>query len=132
MILFMQNSFNISTEHVNLIKKYGSHNFNKHISSTHQNDLFFLYTLLVLCLWFEISEILKKVRELKLIIIIKKTQWAEPVSLTRHFVLRKLYTEASICASYQISSNLAKWFRGGFFYWPITNKNCLWRPYIVV
>jgi hypothetical protein len=37
-------------------------------------------------------------------------QWAEPVSLTCHSVLRKLLTEPSMCASYQISINLAKWF----------------------
>jgi hypothetical protein len=39
-----------------------------------------------------------------------EAQWAEPVSLTCHSVLRKLYTEHSIGASYQISINLAKWF----------------------
>ena len=39
-----------------------------------------------------------------------EAQWAEPVSLTCHFVLRKLYTEPTICASYQISIDLAKQF----------------------
>ena len=41
----------------------------------------------------------------------KKTRealWAELVSFTCHFVLRKLYTEPSISISYQISINLAK------------------------
>ena len=39
----------------------------------------------------------------------KKTRGS--VSLTFHFVFRKLYTEPSIGDSYQISINLAKWFR---------------------
>ena len=37
-----------------------------------------------------------------------EAQWVEPVSLT--FYLRKLDTEPSIGACYQISINLAKWF----------------------
>ena len=32
------------------------------------------------------------------------------MSFTCHFVLRKLYTEPSKSASYQISINLTKWF----------------------
>jgi hypothetical protein len=44
-----------------------------------------------------------------------EAQWVEPVSLTCHFVLRNLYTESSIGASYQISINLAKWFKRRFF-----------------
>ena len=39
-----------------------------------------------------------------------EAQWAKPVSNTFHSVLKKLYTEPSIGASYQISINLAKWF----------------------
>ena len=40
---------------------------------------------------------------------ILEAQWAEPVLLTCHFVLRKLYTEPFISASCQLSINLAKW-----------------------
>jgi hypothetical protein len=49
-----------------------------------------------------------------------EAQWAKPVSLTLHTVLRKLYTVLSISASYQISVHLATR--------PIRNKNFLWRP----
>jgi hypothetical protein len=59
-----------------------------------------------------------------------KIQWTEPVSLTFHSVLRKLYTEPSIGASYQISVHLAKRFQRRKFFrnQPIRNKNCLWWP----
>ena len=39
-----------------------------------------------------------------------EAQWAEPVSLICHFVLKKLYTEPSIDAAYQISIILVDWF----------------------
>ena len=60
-----------------------------------------------------------------------EAQWAEPVSLTFHYVLRKLYTEG---ASYQISVHLATQFqRRRFFFLEITrNKNCLWWPCLLV
>jgi hypothetical protein len=47
------------------------------------------------------------IQELFLLFLV---QTGQVVSLTCHFVLKKLYTEPSKGASYQISINLAKWF----------------------
>ena len=54
----------------------------------------------------------------------------EHVSLTFNSVLRKLYTEPSIGASYQISVHLATLFQRRRFFrnQPIRSKNCLWWP----
>jgi Zn-finger protein len=56
------------------------------------------------------------------------------VLLTFHSVLRKLYTEPSIGASYQISVHLATRFQRKRFFrnQPIRNKNCLWWPCLLM
>ena len=59
---------------------------------------------------------------------ILEAQWAEPVSLTFHSVLRKLYIEHSIGASYQISVHLATRLQRRFFLEITRKKNCLWWP----
>ena len=63
-----------------------------------------------------------------------EAQWAEPGSLSFHSVLRKLYTESSIYASYQVSVHLAKQFQRRRFFrnQPIRNKNCLWWPCLLM
>jgi hypothetical protein len=53
------------------------------------------------------------------------------VSLTFHSVLRTLYTEPSMRASYQILVHLATRFQSRRFFFrnqPIGNKNCMWWP----
>ena len=59
-----------------------------------------------------------------------EAQPTEPVSLTFHSALRKLYIKPSIGASYQILVHLATRFqrRRLFRNRPTRNKNCLWPP----
>jgi hypothetical protein len=51
------------------------------------------------------------------------------VSLTFHSILRKLYTEPSIGASYQISINLTKWFWRRFFSYGQSQTRMPMRPW---
>ena len=53
------------------------------------------------------------------------------MSLTFLSVLRKLYTEPSIGASYQISVHLATWFQRGRIFRNNRKKNCLWWPFLL-
>ena len=58
-----------------------------------------------------------------------EAQCIEPASLIFRSVLRKLYRQPSISASYQISIHLATQFQKRRFFLEITrNKNCLWWP----
>jgi hypothetical protein len=51
-----------------------------------------------------------------------EAQWAKPVSLTFHSVLRKLYSEPSIF----------RFQRRRFFLEITRNKNCLWWPCLLM
>jgi hypothetical protein len=48
--------------------------------------------------------------------------------------MSNLYREPSIDASHQVSVHLAKWFHKRRFFrnQPIRNKNCLWRPCLLM
>jgi hypothetical protein len=63
-----------------------------------------------------------------------EAQCAEHVSLTFHFAMRKLNTEPSIHASYQVSVHMAKQFQRRRFFrnQPIRNKNCMWWPCLLI
>ena len=58
--------------------------------------------------------------------MILEAEWTEPVSLTCHFVLRKLNTEPYIVLPTKYQLIWLKGFREDFFNWPFRKKNCLW------
>ena len=57
-----------------------------------------------------------------------------PCLLTDRDEMSKIYRGPSIDASYQVSVHLAKQFQRRRFKknWPIRNKNCLWRPCLLM
>jgi hypothetical protein len=63
-----------------------------------------------------------------------EAQPTEPVSITFHSAVRKLNTEPSIGASHQISVHFGKAVseKKIFRNRPIYNKNCLWRPCLLM
>ena len=63
-----------------------------------------------------------------------EAQWAEPVSLTFHSALRKLNIERPIYVSYKVSIHFGKAVSDEkiFRNRPIRNKNCVWRPRLLM
>jgi hypothetical protein len=63
-----------------------------------------------------------------------EVQWAKPVSLTFHSVLSKPYAEPFMGASSQVSVHFSKRFQRRIFFRnrSIRNKNCLWRPCLLM
>ena len=57
-----------------------------------------------------------------------------PCLLTDRDEMSTLYRGHAIDASYQVSVHLTKRFQRRIFFFnrPIRNKNCLWRPYLLM
>jgi hypothetical protein len=56
-----------------------------------------------------------------------------PCLLTDRNLMPNIYSGQSEHASYQVSIHLFKRFQRRFLYkWPIRNKNCLWRPCLLM